>query len=214
MRGEDDGLRAFFNVCRHRGSRLVEEASGTLRGAIACPYHAWTYALDGQFKRAPRYETEASRAGELALTSMPLAARDGLVFVALDPSAASLAESLTELPDLARFRLHALKPLAAVSTTRSPPTGSSSARTTASAITVRRCTRSSIASPISRAAASKQAACFNGGPMRLRAGFETLSMSGHGDRAALVRDGATTMRAWSTTISSIRISCSGFILTI
>src|SRR5262245_5927193 len=38
VRAEDGRLRAFFNVCRHRGSRLVEEASGTLRSAIACPY--------------------------------------------------------------------------------------------------------------------------------------------------------------------------------
>jgi phenylpropionate dioxygenase-like ring-hydroxylating dioxygenase large terminal subunit len=49
-RGE---LRAFLNVCRHRGSRLCSEASGTLKGSIQCRYHAWTYALDGQLLGAP-----------------------------------------------------------------------------------------------------------------------------------------------------------------
>ena len=42
VRAEDGALRAFYNVCRHRGSRLIEEEKGLLRGVIACPYHAWT----------------------------------------------------------------------------------------------------------------------------------------------------------------------------
>src|SRR5262249_30734912 len=44
IRGKDDELRGFYNVCRHRGSRLCEDpASGRIKGAIKCPYHAWTY---------------------------------------------------------------------------------------------------------------------------------------------------------------------------
>ena len=46
-------FRAFFNVCRHRGTRICREASGHLTGAIQCPYHAWTYALDGNLVGAP-----------------------------------------------------------------------------------------------------------------------------------------------------------------
>src|SRR5690606_33219364 len=59
VRGSDARLRAFFNVCRHRGSRLVAEPCGQLRGAIACPYHAWTYELDGRLRQAPRMGTGA-----------------------------------------------------------------------------------------------------------------------------------------------------------
>ena len=71
VRGDDGALRAFFNVCRHRGSRLVDEPGGRLRGAIACPYHAWTYALDGSLRRAPQMDAAAG-APEWSLVSMPL----------------------------------------------------------------------------------------------------------------------------------------------
>ena len=65
VRGRDDALRAFYNVCRHRGSQLIRtpalpdvmvpEAlhSGQLAGAVVCPYHAWSYNLDGTLRAAP-----------------------------------------------------------------------------------------------------------------------------------------------------------------
>jgi len=52
VRGDDGALRAFYNVCRHRGTRLCEAASGRFAGAIVCPYHAWTYGLDGRLQAA------------------------------------------------------------------------------------------------------------------------------------------------------------------
>jgi glycine betaine catabolism A len=66
-------LRAFFNVCRHRGSRLCEEPAGQVRRSIQCSYHAWTYGLDGRLIAAPN------------LTGMPDVDRVGfgLVQVAL-----------------------------------------------------------------------------------------------------------------------------------
>ena len=47
------GLRGFFNVCRHRGARLCTESAGQVRRAFQCPYHAWTYDLDGKLVAAP-----------------------------------------------------------------------------------------------------------------------------------------------------------------
>ena len=47
VRGRDGELRAFLNVCRHRGARLCSEMTGKLKGSIQCHYHAWTYGLDG-----------------------------------------------------------------------------------------------------------------------------------------------------------------------
>ncbi|GHI96873.1 aromatic ring-hydroxylating oxygenase subunit alpha [Streptomyces olivaceus] len=67
------GLRAFLNVCRHRGARLCLEESGEVRRTLQCPYHAWTYDLDGRLVAAPN------------LTKMPDVDRSeyGLVEVAL-----------------------------------------------------------------------------------------------------------------------------------
>ncbi|UNO38776.1 aromatic ring-hydroxylating dioxygenase subunit alpha [Streptomyces sp. MST-110588] len=53
VRNREGGLGAFLNVCRHRGARLCIEPSGQVRGTLRCPYHAWTYGLDGRLVAAP-----------------------------------------------------------------------------------------------------------------------------------------------------------------
>ncbi|MFI6323465.1 aromatic ring-hydroxylating dioxygenase subunit alpha [Nonomuraea sp. NPDC050556] len=53
VRGRDDQVRAFLNVCRHRGSRICEEESGEVKRTLRCSYHAWTYDLDGRLVAAP-----------------------------------------------------------------------------------------------------------------------------------------------------------------
>jgi glycine betaine catabolism A len=52
-RGRDHSLRAALNICRHRGARIRTEEAGQVRRAFQCPYHAWTYGLDGQLVAAP-----------------------------------------------------------------------------------------------------------------------------------------------------------------
>src|SRR5690242_8369959 len=99
VRGTDGELRAFLNVCRHRGSVVVKE-----RGAgktLQCPYHAWTYDLDGSLRAAPRSEREDSfEAGELGLRPVLVDTWGPLVFVNTDLEAAPLAESLGQIPSL------------------------------------------------------------------------------------------------------------------
>ena len=56
--------RAFFNICRHRGTRICREASGHFPDSIQCSYHAWTYALDGRLVGAPHMQ-EAADFGQL-----------------------------------------------------------------------------------------------------------------------------------------------------
>jgi Rieske 2Fe-2S family protein len=53
VRGRDGQLRSFLNVCRHRGSTLAAADSGELKRSVQCPYHAWTYGLDGKLVAAP-----------------------------------------------------------------------------------------------------------------------------------------------------------------
>ena len=53
LRDRQDKVRAYFNVCRHRGSRICSDARGRFASAIQCPYHAWTYGLDGTLVGAP-----------------------------------------------------------------------------------------------------------------------------------------------------------------
>jgi choline monooxygenase len=96
-RARDGELRAFLNVCRHRGF-VVAEGSGR-RETLQCRYHAWTYGLDGRLKAAPRSEREPDfEAGELSLIRLRLETWGPLVFVNADPDAAALAEALGPVP--------------------------------------------------------------------------------------------------------------------
>jgi phenylpropionate dioxygenase-like ring-hydroxylating dioxygenase large terminal subunit len=87
----DGVIRTFYNVCMHRGSQLLE-GSGTRR-QIVCPYHAWSYRLDGSLRKAPHADGRAGfEPSEICLTSVPTENFLGFVFVNLDPSAASMDE--------------------------------------------------------------------------------------------------------------------------
>jgi phenylpropionate dioxygenase-like ring-hydroxylating dioxygenase large terminal subunit len=57
MRGADGEVRAFMNLCRHRGARVVDGAQGRCKGAIVCPFHGWVYNLDGSLRGAARPDT-------------------------------------------------------------------------------------------------------------------------------------------------------------
>ena len=83
-------IRAFYNVCRHRGARLCEEQNGHAT-AIQCPYHAWTYALDGRLLGAPHMdETPGFNKAEYPLKPVRLGLWEGFVFVNLADASASL----------------------------------------------------------------------------------------------------------------------------
>ncbi len=97
VRDEEGTLRAFLNVCRHRGS-LVCEGSGK-RATLQCPYHAWTYGLDGKLVAAPRFAREGGTDHErLGLVQLSLDTWGPLVFVNPDVDAAPLAEFLEDAP--------------------------------------------------------------------------------------------------------------------
>ena len=81
MRGRDGELRAFKNVCRHRGARLLE-GSGTCKGSIVCPYHGWTYGLDGNLRATPAKRTFPDLdLGQHGLIPAELEVFHGLIFL-------------------------------------------------------------------------------------------------------------------------------------
>ncbi len=102
-RGDDGTLRAFYNVCRHRGTRLLVEPESCVGRRIRCPYHAWAYDLEGRLVAAPHMdEGSRFRKADYPLKGVALEAWDGHVFVNLAESPAPLADQLGDL--VARFR--------------------------------------------------------------------------------------------------------------
>ncbi len=98
-RDREGQLRAFLNVCRHRGSVL---ATGTAaRETLQCPYHAWTYRLDGTLKAAPRSDRELGFDCEgISLRPASVGAWGPFLFANPDPEAVLLADVLAGLPQL------------------------------------------------------------------------------------------------------------------
>ena len=94
IRGDDGEVRAFSNVCRHRGSRIVDGNAGCAK-VLTCPYHAWSYARDGRLVGVPhRNEYPGLNTKELGLVPVALERWHGFLFVALEPGAPSVAEMI------------------------------------------------------------------------------------------------------------------------
>lgn len=103
--GEDGTIRAFANVCRHRGSLLLEGRGKCRR--IVCPYHAWSYRLDGTLAGAPEMETAPGfEASENGLIPIRMENWAGFLFVTRDDAAPPLVEWLGDMP--ARLASHKL----------------------------------------------------------------------------------------------------------
>ncbi|WP_282093604.1 aromatic ring-hydroxylating oxygenase subunit alpha [Epibacterium ulvae] len=96
VRDREDKLRAFYNVCKHRAHELLSGDGNTTR--IMCPYHAWVYKLDGNLARAPETEGLTDfNPKEICLDQVQVEEFCGFIYVNLDPSAPSLAESTGDL---------------------------------------------------------------------------------------------------------------------
>lgn len=89
VRGRDGAVRAFLNACRHRNTKLVKPGEEKRRASIVCPYHSWTYGLDGALLNIPCEEQfPGVDKGARGLVPLPCAVRAGLVFVVADPEGA------------------------------------------------------------------------------------------------------------------------------
>jgi choline monooxygenase len=114
VRGLDGELRAFYNTCRHRGTRLLPPGRGRARRSIRCPYHSWAYSLDGACIGAPlfegseipedqhgvfdMYDVAAFDKADYGLLAVRAESWGPLLFVCLEDDAPPLSDHLGDLP--------------------------------------------------------------------------------------------------------------------
>ena len=184
VRGKDKKIRAFFNVCRHRGSRLVEEESGCGLNRITCPYHAWTYASDGRLVSAPTMGDDFDK-NDFPLVEAPCDTYGGFIFINLDENAEPLESFLSDLPDLSRYQLPELRRAAKVEYVVD-------ANWKLICENYNECYHCALVHPqlhrISDANSGgkmERGRCFSGGSMHLNDGFSTMTMSGHSDHPVI-----------------------------
>jgi Rieske 2Fe-2S family protein len=179
VRGADRHVRAFYNVCRHRGSKLLDATHGHGLSRVLCPYHSWSYNLDGTLHVAPQMG-ENFRKSESSLVPVRLGVYHGFIFLNLDASAEPLERYLADMPDLSRFRMAELKCGKRIEY-------DIRANWKLICENYSECYHCAANHPqlirisehIARAERVQEiGACFNGGPMRMRDGVETMSMSG------------------------------------
>jgi phenylpropionate dioxygenase-like ring-hydroxylating dioxygenase large terminal subunit len=115
IRGDDGAVRALANVCRHRGSRLVDGNAGCAR-VLTCPYHGWSYARDGRLVGVPhRTEYPELETEQLGLFPVALEQWRGFLFVTLEPGAPSVAEMMAPYADeVAPYRFEELRAIGRV----------------------------------------------------------------------------------------------------
>lgn len=111
VRDKAGAVHAHYNVCRHRGTRLCDGARGTFGATIQCPYHAWTYALDGSLVGAPHMDEAPGFAKrDYPLREAAIASWEGFIFVNLadEPQPFDVAFA-PMIGRLARFNLPSLR---------------------------------------------------------------------------------------------------------
>ena len=115
IRGDDGEVRAFANVCRHRGSRLVDGEGGCAK-VLTCPYHAWSYARDGRLVGVMhRHEYPGLEMDKLGLVPVPLENWRGFLFIRLEEGLPSVHEMMAPYDDeVAPYRFEELQAIGRV----------------------------------------------------------------------------------------------------
>lgn len=112
-RSADGIIRAFFNVCRHRGTRMCMTPEGAFEGRIRCPYHGWTYGLDGALISAPHLEQPGFSRADYPLRQVSVDTWEGHIFLNFADFASRNRPLTAQLGDLnerfAAWRMHELR---------------------------------------------------------------------------------------------------------
>ncbi len=115
MRGADGVVRAFHNLCRHRGARVVDGAQGNCRGAMVCPFHGWVYNLDGTLRGAAQPTSFGTLdRSKFALKPIEMEVFHGFIFLRFHPGPQpSVATMLAPYDaDFAAYQLTQILPVA------------------------------------------------------------------------------------------------------
>ena len=122
IRDEEGRIGAFHNVCRHRGSRVVGADRGHCRRTMVCPFHGWTYHLDGRLKQVPSPGTfDQLEIGSNGLIRIELEIWHGFLFIRFRSGGQSLAERLAAVEEkVTHYRLSELLPLGSRSVVELP----------------------------------------------------------------------------------------------
>ena len=179
LRGSGGDPKAFFNVCRHRGSKLLERCDGAKLKKIQCPYHAWTYDLDGRLTAAPLMEsTPGFSKDDHSMSPVRLETWEGFLFVNLDDGAKPLDPQLAGFPDISRFQLPQLRRGGRL-------TYDVAANWKLIGENYNECYHCALAHPQLHRISHQQSGNriqsgmnFTGGPMTLNEGFTTMTMNG------------------------------------
>jgi carnitine monooxygenase subunit len=116
VRDEDGSVRAFHNVCRHRAARLLDGDAGHCERRIVCPYHAWTYELNGALVGVPfKSQYPQLKEGDYGLTPIESDIFMGFVFIRFVAGGPTLAEMMAPMvQEMAHYRIDTLQPLGKV----------------------------------------------------------------------------------------------------
>ena len=113
LRGDDRRVRAFHNICRHRGAKLLD-GSGNCPAMLSCPFHGWTYRLDGTLASVPASGTFADLdPAQHALAPLEMEIWMGFIFIRFAGNGAPLSEELRPIEEIAtHYRIAEMAPLA------------------------------------------------------------------------------------------------------
>ena len=113
VRNREGELRAYYNVCQHRGSQLCDKSGSGFGAAITCPYHSWSYSLEGKLVSAIHHDKESFDRDGISLTPVRVDEWQGNMFVCLNEDEESLHDWLKDLYsmpfDLDKFEIGKLK---------------------------------------------------------------------------------------------------------
>ena len=112
VRGEGRAVRSFHNVCRHRASRLADGSYGNCGHRLICPYHAWSYGLDGKLLAIPRWQGfNGQDTSDLGLRPVEQEIWKGFIFIRLEPGLPTVAEMMSPYAaEIDAYDFEALQP--------------------------------------------------------------------------------------------------------